>query len=63
MAGEGLISQEDAVLRIDPVGARPIAPSDARPVRAPPVIAKGLPGLRRARPAAVAVFDAETPKR
>ncbi|HEX8442138.1 MAG TPA: pyruvate, phosphate dikinase [Allosphingosinicella sp.] len=62
MAGEGLISQEDAVLRIDPSGLDQLLHPTLDPSAPRQVIAKGLPASPGAA-CGVAVFDAETAER
>ncbi len=59
MVGEGLISKEEAVARIDPAPARPAAAPDDRPGRRVEVVAKGLNASPGAASGAI-VFDADT---
>jgi pyruvate,orthophosphate dikinase len=62
MAGEGLISEEEAVLRIDPSALDQLLTPTLDPSAPRTVIAKGLPPSPGAA-CGVAVFDADTAER
>ncbi|HEX8257185.1 MAG TPA: pyruvate, phosphate dikinase [Allosphingosinicella sp.] len=62
MAGEGLIAEEEAVLRVDPSGLDQLLHPTLDPAAPRQVVAKGLPASPGAA-CGLAVFDADTAER